>query len=87
MTIEEARAAGSVSGSGDRRLGHPAATDLIARLQEAAERMVPFSQHKILLRAAASAIERLDAEARHHAAEVVRLTTQLDAERPTPRGS
>jgi len=41
--------------------------------------MVPFSEHKILLRAAASAIERLDIEVRNGTTAIARLTAELNA--------
>jgi hypothetical protein len=61
-----------------RRLEEAIVGDLIARLRETAGRMVPFSEAKRLLREAASAIERLDGEARDHTTEVARLTAQLN---------
>ena len=87
MTLQELCAARPVCGTTDRRPGDPAANDLIARLRETAGRMVPFSQHKILLRAAALAIEQLETDVRTRAAEVVRLTTELKALRATLPGS
>lgn len=47
---------------------------LIARLREECDRQVPFSHAKLLLREAASTIERLEAE-------VARMTAER-AERP-----
>jgi hypothetical protein len=41
--------------------------------------MVPFSENKILLRAAASEIERLGAEVQGRTIEIVRLTAELAA--------
>ena len=70
-----------------RQLGERIVSDLTARLRETAGRMVPFSEAKRLLREAASAIERLDGEARGHAAEVARLTLQLNRLRPVPPAS
>jgi hypothetical protein len=70
----------------DLRPGEPAAAELIERLRESAGRMVPFSEQKILLRASASAIQRLDAEIRHRGAEIARLTAELKALRG-PSGS
>jgi hypothetical protein len=79
----EMRAVGMMRGTNDPRPGEPTATDLIARLRESAGRMVPFSQPKIMLRAAASAIERLDAEVRSRTGDVARLTAELHALRAT----
>jgi len=56
---------------------HPGVHDVIARLRDAAGQMVPFSRTKTLLREAASTIERLDGDARHHATEVARLSVEL----------
>jgi hypothetical protein len=77
MTILGTRAAGRARDMFDLRPGGPAADDLVVQLRESAGRMVPFSQPKILLRAAASAIERLDTDARNLAADVRRLTAEL----------
>jgi hypothetical protein len=79
VTILEMRAAGTMRGTFDPRPGDLAVTDLVVRLRESAGRMVPFSQHKIMLRAAASAIERLDAEVRSRTGDVARLTAELHA--------
>jgi hypothetical protein len=49
--------------------------------------MVPFSETKTLMREAAAAIERLELDARNHAAEIVRLTSELNKLRPVPRSS
>ena len=51
--------------------------DLIDRLRQTASRMVPFSATKNLLREAAVAIQRLDAEVHRDHAEIARLTAQL----------
>jgi hypothetical protein len=61
--------------------------DLIVRLRETACRMVPFSETKTLMREAAAAIEQLEIDARNHAAEIVRLTSELNKLRPVPRSS
>lgn len=63
----------------ERPFGSPpdGATTLITRLREECERQVPFSQAKLLLREAASTIERLEAE-------VAGMTAEL-AERPSAR--
>jgi hypothetical protein len=87
VTILEMRAAGPVDSAGDRRPGEPATNDLIARLRESAGRKVPFSPDKILLRAAASAIERLDIEVHARVADVRRLTAELNALRGTSGSS
>lgn len=79
MTTLGTRAAGPVREMPEVRPGGPAAADLIARLLESAARMVPFSQQKILLRAAAASIQELDAEVQHRDAEIARLTEELDA--------
>jgi hypothetical protein len=68
------------------RAGAPAVDDLVVRLRESAERMVPFSQDKILMRAAASAIEELDTDVRNRAADIARLTAELKVLRP-PSGT
>jgi hypothetical protein len=47
---------------------------LLDRLHEESDRQVPFSHAKLLLREAASAIERLEAE-------LARLAAELDEER------
>ena len=46
-----------------------AATAIVAKLREAAAQMVAFSQTKLLLREAATLIERLEGEARLNRAE------------------
>ena len=51
--------------------------DMVVRLREEAGRMAPDSQGRLLLREAASTIERLDDEARRHASEVGRLSAVL----------
>ena len=61
--------------------------DLVWRLRDTASRMVPFSQTKTLMREAAVAIERLTGDARTHAAEVARITSELNKLRPIPRGA
>ena len=71
------RAAGLVCGAANPRPAEPTTGDLVVRLRESAGRMVPFSQDKILLRAAASAIERLYTDVRNRAADVGRLTAEL----------
>lgn len=73
----EMREVGSLCGAADPRRGRLATNDLVARLRESAGHMVPFSQDKILLRAAAAAIERLDTDVRNRAADVGRLTAEL----------
>ena len=77
MTILGTRAPERARDMSDLRPGGPATDDLVVQLRESAGRMVPFSQPKILLRAAASAIERLDTDARNLAADVRRLTAEL----------
>jgi hypothetical protein len=49
---------------------------LIARLREASDRQVPFSQARLLLREAAAAIARLEGE-------LARLTAERATERTT----
>lgn len=63
----------------ERQSGSPpdGARVLITRLREECDRQVPFSHAKLLLREAASTIERLDAE-------VARMTAEL-AERASAR--
>jgi hypothetical protein len=51
--------------------------DMVVRLREEANRMLPNSQARLLLREAAFTIERLDDEVRRHAGEVGRLTAGL----------
>ncbi len=87
MTTLGTRAAGPVSEMPEVRPGGPAAADLIARLRECAARMVPFSQQKILLRAAAVSIQQLDAEVQHRDAEIARLTKELEELRGRGRAS
>jgi hypothetical protein len=62
-------------------------SDLIFRLREASDRMVPFSEAQRVLKEAASAIERLDGAARDHAAEAGRLAAELALLRPDARRS
>ena len=73
----DARAGGRMHSPANPRPGAPAVDDLVVRLRESAERMVPFSQNKILMRAAASAIEELDTDVRNRAADIARLTAEL----------
>ncbi len=87
MTTPGTRAAGPVREMPEVRPGGPAAADLIARLRESAARMVPFSQQKILLRAAAVSIQQLDAEVRHRDDEIARLREELDVLRGPGRTS
>jgi hypothetical protein len=87
MTRVESAEASPFRGASSRSPGTSAANDLTARLREVAGRMVPFSEHKILLRAAASAIERLDAEVRGRAAEIARLTAELKGLRAAVRSA
>ena len=79
MTALDTRAAAPVRGALNPSSGMSAADNLTARLREAAGRLVPFSEHKILLRAAASAIERLDIEVRNGTTAIARLTAELNA--------
>jgi len=72
------RAVGSLCGAADPRP---------EGLRESAGRKVPFSQDKILLRAAASAIERLYTDVRNRAADVGRLTAELKVLRGVPGSS
>jgi hypothetical protein len=58
--------------------------DLIVRLHATAGRMVPYSEGRVLLREAATRIERLDSDARNQAIEVARLTSELGKLRPAP---
>lgn len=51
--------------------------DLVVRLREEGNRRPPDSRERLLLREAASTIERLDEAARRHASEVGRLTLEL----------
>jgi hypothetical protein len=60
-------------------------SDLIFRLREAADRMVPFSEAKRVLKEAAVVIERLDGAARDHAAEIRRLAAELAHLHPEAR--
>ncbi len=87
MTTLGTRAAGPVREMPEVRPVGPAAADLIARLRESAARMVPFSQQKILLRAAAVSIQQLDAELQHRDAEIARLTGELEELRGRGRAS
>ncbi len=48
--------------------------DMVVRLRDEASRMAPDSPGRVLLREAASTIERLDEEARRQARQVARLT-------------
>jgi hypothetical protein len=52
---------------------------LLERLHEESERQVPFSQARLLLREAASAIERLEAE-------LTAATAELEKERAARQG-
>jgi len=79
VTALNTRAAAPFRGAVDLSSGMSTADNLTARLREAAGRMVPFSEHKILLRAAASAIERLDIEVRNGTTAIARLTAELNA--------
>jgi len=81
------RAVGSLCGAADPRPEGLATNDLVVRLRESAGRKVPFSQDKILLRAAASAIERLYTDVRNRAADVGRLTAELKVLRGVPGSS
>jgi hypothetical protein len=65
-----------------RPVGVPA---LVVRLRETAAHLVAFSESKLLLREAASVIERLDREGGAHAAEVLRLEAELTRERNARR--
>ncbi len=87
MTGLETRAAGAGLGTSNRGPGESAADGLTTRLRDAAGRMVPFSEHKILLRAAASAIQRLEAEVRNGTTEIARLTAELKALRAVVRNA
>jgi hypothetical protein len=51
--------------------------DMVVRLREEAKGMLPNSHARLLLREAASTIERLDDELRRHAGEVGRLASEL----------
>ena len=87
MTDLETHAAAAGLGTSNRRLGDSAADGLTARLHDAAGRMVPSSEHKILLRAAASVIQRLEAKVRHGTTEKARLTAELKALRAAVRNA
>jgi hypothetical protein len=52
--------------------------DMVVRLREEASRMAPKSDGRLLLREAASTIERLDDDVRRHASEVARLTAESE---------
>lgn len=66
---------GGVHGAATEHHAAPAgARALLDRLHEESDRQVPFSQAKLLLRAAASAIERLESD-------LARVTAELDVER------
>jgi hypothetical protein len=65
MTILGTRAPEHARDMSDLRPGGPATDDLVVQLRESAGRMVPFSQPKILLRAAASAPRAADTDARN----------------------
>ncbi len=56
--------------------------DLIVRLRATAGRMVPYSEGRMLLREAATMIERLDSDARTRAIEIARLASELNKLRP-----
>jgi hypothetical protein len=71
--------------AGGHDAGQPAIDHVIARLREAAARMIAFSETKTLLREAATTIERLHSDGRHHEAEVARLTMELDRVRAATR--
>jgi len=79
VTALDTRAAAPFRGAVNPPSGVSAADNLTARLREVAGRMVPFSEQKILLRAAASAIERLDIEVRNGTTAIARLTAELNA--------
>lgn len=74
-----------ISGSGEALIERQVASArgtarlLLARLHEESDRQVPFSQAKMLLREAASEIERLEAE-------LTRVTAELERERAAPQG-
>jgi len=51
--------------------------DIVVRLKEEAKRMAPDSQGRLLLKEAASTIERLDDEVRRRASDVGPLTAVL----------
>jgi len=48
--------------------------NLAARLRDVAERLVPFSEERLLLRRAASTIERLERETERLGADLARMT-------------
>ena len=81
------RTVGHQCSAANPRPEEPATDDLVVRLRESAGRMVPFSQDKILLRAAAAAIERLHTAVRNRADEVGHLTAELKVLRDTSRSS
>ena len=75
-------------GSGEaarRPVRAPSIEALLLRLRDAAGRLVAFSETKLLLREAASAIERLDRDSGRQAAETTRLTAELARERACTR--
>jgi hypothetical protein len=51
--------------------------DMVVRLREQAGRMAPDSPERLLLREAASTIERLDDEVRRRHSEAGRMTGEL----------
>jgi hypothetical protein len=52
--------------------------ELVARLRAAAERLMPYSEARTLLRQAAGAVERLDRDVHSQAADIARLTRELE---------
>ena len=68
------------SGPG-RSADHPSVRDLMLRLRDLAGRMVPFSETKLLLREAASMIERLDDARAQQSTALDRITAELVRER------
>ena len=64
---------GTTQGAGE------AIPELVSRLRATASRLVPYSDVRTQLRAAAAVIEQLDRETRSRGAEIVRLTLELKA--------
>ena len=87
MTLLRKRPVETPPGNQAHEPGQPGVHDVITRLRDAAGRMVPFSVSRTLLREAASTLERLDGDARHHATEVAHLTEELARVRAAPRGA
>jgi hypothetical protein len=80
------RTLGTVTESGfGEPTGAVADTRMLARLRDAAGRLAPFSEERLLLRGAASVIERLGRETERLEAELARVTAELTGGRTRPR--